>query len=141
MPRQRHRQRARRPRPRDLQLQAAPQRQPDETAAEMLEAVAAPAVRLQHAQNTDPQTLQPQAILALQRTLGNQAVQRLLMKAPAAANQIQRKSIKEKLNEALDGWSADMSAVRTIIAQASPAEKLEVLGDNALLTRLADKLS
>lgn len=95
------------------------------------------------------QTAQRQAIAThLGQVRGNQYLQRLITQTKQSkphlvvqADTIQRKTIKEKLNEAMEGWGTDESAIMSLTASATEAEKREILNDPALARRLADELS
>ncbi|MBZ0304318.1 MAG: annexin, partial [Anaerolineae bacterium] len=55
--------------------------------------------------------------------------------------EIQRDSIEDRLNEAMDGWGTDEDAIMSITARATPAEKLAVLNNPRLVSRLAGELN
>jgi hypothetical protein len=53
----------------------------------------------------------------------------------------ENKSIKERLNEAMDGWGTDEASIMSLTAKASDAEKQEILNDAGLVNRLSGELS
>jgi hypothetical protein len=123
----------------------------------------------QHLQQ-DERSLTPQPaeldhhnIAQMQGVIGNQAVQRAIAEGRLGAHEhfsglppvrgvageavmreeleIQRQTIQERLNEAMDGWGTDEDAIMRITANATPAEKRAILNDPALVRRLASELS
>ncbi len=79
--------------------------------------------------------LTPSNIVRLQRVIGNQAVQRLILKA------VIQRTVKDKLNKAMDGLGTDEDAIYDAITKATLAEKQDILNDDALMARLRDELT
>ena len=99
-------------------------------------------------------------VMELQRRVGNQAVQRMIKngKLNASVHQfdglpavrgviqkadldIQRDTIEERLNEAMDGWGTDEDAIMSITSKATAEEKLAILNNPRLVNRLAGELN
>ncbi|MDQ7024010.1 MAG: hypothetical protein Q9P01_20940 [Anaerolineae bacterium] len=56
-------------------------------------------------------------------------------------DETEEKTLSERINEALDGWGADVNQIMEMTQTASAAEKQTVLNDTTLMSRLSGELN